>query len=64
MFFDYSQETVEACCWQFKEYCLLVASCLRLMIAERASAKPAKISVKVKNKKDLKTEAEEKALSL
>jgi hypothetical protein len=53
----------EACCCQFKEYCVLVAACLRQMIAERASEQPAKISVRLK-KDNMKKTAEEKALAL
>ncbi|CAI8056720.1 hypothetical protein GBAR_LOCUS30903 [Geodia barretti] len=58
------QGRAEACCWQFKEFCLLVAGCLRQMIAERVSAQPTEITVKLRNKKDVKMEAEERALAL
>ena len=34
------------------------------MIAERVSAQPTEITVKLRNKKDVKMEAEERALAL
>ena len=54
----------EPCCRQFKEYCLLVAACLQQMIAERATAQPVEISVRLENKINVKTTAEEKAYAL
>lgn len=51
----------EACCWQFKEYCLLVAKCLRQMTAERATAPPTEISV---TRRGVKAVAEKRARAL
>lgn len=43
---------------------MLVAACFQQMIAERASQQPARISVRLKHRKDVKKTAEEKALAL
>ena len=43
---------------------MLVSTCLKQMIADRASEQPARISMTLKHKKDMKTTAEEKAFAL
>jgi len=51
------------CCEEYKEFCLLVAACMRQMVERREQEQPAKIEVK-SEKTTIRKTAEQRALAM
>lgn len=51
------------CCEEYKEFCLLIAGCMRQMVERRKHERPKKISIEP-SKKTYKETAEEKAMAM
>ena len=52
------------CCEEYKEFCLLVAACLRQMVERRSREHPRKITVVQREKKMIQRTAQERALAM
>ena len=58
---------VQFCCEESKQLCVLTAACMRQMVHRIATQRPTRISIKPRTKvvkKDIKSEALEKAMAL
>lgn len=52
------------CCEEYKEFCLLVAACLRQMVERRSREHPRKITVVQREEKMIQKTAQERALAM
>ena len=52
------------CCEEYKEFCLLVAACVRQMVERRSREQPRKITVVQREKETIQKTAQERAIAM